>query len=670
MRARGTPCVIIADNNEFWRRVLSDFYRERGFEVRACTDGLRALEQIEDRPPDLLLLDLIMPSIDGAQLCRWVKSRESYRHIPVIIFSGILSDEIGDLEGIGADAYVAKMPLDQIAGALEDATQALMEGHREGPMHYGFEKMFRREVVLELIHERHARSEVLDSLVEGIVELSPQRRILRSNRAFEQITGRGASDLLSRRLEEILPGVGKGPEGLFGARIEASGSSYATFVHNEIHLHVTAHKIRHDPARRSATDHLLRRAALENEKVALHGMLDAITYILLVEDITDRMRAEKEREDLKSRLQQSERMSSLGVFVSGAAHELNNPLTSILGYSQLVIRKSAEHRRELDKIAEGAQRCKEIVEQLMAFARSLRPDRRVTDLNALLRDGLESHAARIASDDIRIETDFGGDPDGSARARVDAAQIGQVFHHVLDNAIKALRDALGARTLRVSTRREGQRFVVEVADNGPGIPESRLDRIFDPVFTSGIEGTGRGLGLSVAYGIITAHGGRIRAGNRSEGGALIHVEIPATEEQAMTRETTKPAAEPREGSQRRILVVDDEKVVAELIVEILTARQHEVDTAHNGMDALRLIRHRKYDLVILDLRMPDMSGQQLYEHLAREHPEILDRLLFITGDTVMPEIHDFLEQAGKPCLMKPFALEDLIGKTQSILFPS
>jgi signal transduction histidine kinase/CheY-like chemotaxis protein len=659
----GTRSAIVADNNEFYRKVLGDFFRDQGFDVRTARDGMQALEQLEQSPPDLLVLDLIMPSIDGAQLCSWVKSRQEHRHIPVIIVSGILSDEIDDLAAIGAEAYVAKMPMEQIATALKEAIRLLLSGPRGGaPILFGFEKMYRREVVLELIQDRRARAETLDSLSEGIVELSRERRILRTNRAFEAIAGRSSSEVLSRPLEEIFPDAGDAFSGLFAAA-SAEANTVAVFPHRGRHVQAKLHRVDHPT--RTQTGELLDNVARQNAKVLLHSMLESIGFTLMVEDITDRVQTDRERETLKARLAQSEKMSALGVFVSGAAHELNNPLTSILGYSQLVMRKSAEHRADLQKIAEGAQRCKAIVEQLMAFARTLRPDRRATDLNALLRDVLAARKEGIAAEGIRVEERLTTE---EAASLVDAAQIGQVFHHLFDNAIKALGQARGPRRLGIASRRQGDRIVIEVADSGPGIPEDRLDRVFDPFFTTSDVGTGRGLGLSVAYGIVTAHGGRIAAANGPEGGAVIRVELPASQEQPEREAVAAPQRPRADAAARRILVVDDEKVVAELIVEILADQNHQIDSAHNGIDALRLLRHRQYDLIILDLRMPDMSGQQMYQELERHHPEHVPRVLFVTGDTVMPEIQDFLRTAGNPCLLKPFSVDEVIRKANEILY--
>ena len=199
-----------------------------------------------------------------------------------------------------------------------------------------------------------------------------------------------------------------------------------------------------------------------------------------------------------------------------------------------------------------------------------------------------------------------------------------------------------------------------------------IRKVFDPFFTTRDVGRGTGLGLSAAHGIMAAHGGRITAANRSGGGALVAIEFPIVESRGgsevgasgLANSAGAPAQAPQ---RRRILVVDDEAVVVELLADILESYQHHVDAADNGLEGLRKIRAGDYDLVILDLRMPDMSGQQLYDELARHRPEMLDRLMFVTADRLTPDVAGFLERVGSPCLSKPFTVQGVVDTVQTML---
>ena len=679
--------MIIADNNEFYRRVLGDFFREEGFEVRVASDGIEALEMIKQRRPDLLLLDLIMPRLDGARLSAFLKGQEAFRDIPIIILSGILADEIDGVEEIRADAYIAKMPLEQIQDTLKDVARKLVDGLRDvRPILSGFEKMYRREVVLELLEERRSAQVTLDSLSEGIVEVSQDRRVLVANRAMERITGQPASAMIALPLDELFPESRPVLKGLFEDVGRGQHVAAGVIRQGGRELQIKLHRLEPDaphPTEGSDADdaacaslgpgsgvrQAVRRAARTTSKVRLDAAAQCIGYTLLVEDITERVKAEREREQLRSRLAQSEKMSAIGLFVAGAAHELNNPLTSVLGYAQLLLQgeKGHEVRKELEKIAAGASRCKKILENLMAFARSNRPAKVAVDFNALLMESLGGYGDRLRDAGIELSLELATDLPATL---ADPLQILQAFNSIVDNAHKAMTGFPGRRLLSVASKVSGSRIVIEIGDTGPGIPHESLGKIFEPFFTTRQVGQGAGLGLSVAYGMVTAHAGRVGVRNQANGGAIVTLEFPI-----IARDETAPAAAaPRAGevsraapAERRILIVDDEAIVQELLVDILERDALRIDTASNGLEGLRRIGEKDYDLIILDLRMPDMTGQQMYEELARSRPEMLGRLLFITADTVTPEVDHFLKSVGSPCLTKPFAVDMVMQRVESIL---
>lgn len=677
MGPRPHPTIIIADNNEFYRQVLGDFFRDLGYDVRVAVDGLEALEMIQESRPDLLILDLIMPRIDGARVCAFLKGQEEYQSLPIMILSGILADEIDGVEGIHADAYVAKMPFDQISDTLQRVSRQLLDGEtRDGPILCGFEKMYRREVVLELLQERRTARETLDSLSEGIAELSKQRRLVSCNRGFERIAGWRADELLSRPVDDLFPESRPALAALF-EEIDRGGSlASAAIRHGDRVLEIKLHRFEPEPAGgeeegddvRWGVRRAVRRAAATTAKVRLESMITSIGYTLLAEDITQRVKAEREREQLRARLAQSEKMSAIGLFVAGAAHELNNPLTSVLGYAQLLMQKHRDPdlHRDLEKIAGGASRCKTIVENLMAFAKAHRPEKIPLDFGALLREALAVYHERLAQAGARVVLDLAP---VLPPTLADPEQINQVFLRILDNACRALADHQGERTLTVLSRVNRGRILIEFSDSGPGIPEQVLGRVFEPFLTTRQVGQGQGLGLSVAYGIVTAHAGRISAHNRAGGGATVALEFPIVHKESIVQASPAPASESllENPGRRRILIVDDEEVVRELLVDVLEDGRHQIDTACDGLEGLHKIESGEYDLVILDLKMPDISGQQMYEELSRRRPELVPRTLFITADTVTPEVEAFLRRARRPCLTKPFAIDKILQAVRGIL---
>jgi signal transduction histidine kinase/FixJ family two-component response regulator len=672
--------VVIADNNEFYRQVLGDFYAEIGFsDVRVARDGIETLEILHQRRPDLLVLDLIMPRIDGARLCTFLRSQERYRDLPVIVLSGILADEIENVGEIHADAYIGKMPFEQIRDTLQSVTETLLSGKRPGlpgaaPMLRGFEKMYRREVVLELLQQRKTSGEILDSLSEGIGELSSERRLLSSNRALEDVSGRPACDLLSRPLEEIFSEGRDVLAGLFRELGRGAAFSQAALRHQGRDLLFKLHRLGPVVADAEGTGvaTAVSRAAHASPKVRLQSMINSIGFTVLVEDISRRMKAERERECLRERLAQSEKLSAIGLFASGAAHELNNPLTGVLGYSQLLREKhkGTPLAQDLAKIADGASRCKTILENLMVFARCVKPRKTAVDLNELLLETVSEWQDRLRVAGAELVLDLSPD---LPMTLADPDQARQAIGHIVDNAVKALADSgAGRRELAVSSRAASGRIRIEFADTGAGIPENVIRKVFDPFFTTRDVGRGTGLGLSAAHGIMAAHGGGIMAANRPGGGAMVAIEFPIVEilagvERGAPAATAATGTQSQEASRRRILVVDDEAVVVELLADILETDQHQIDVAGDGMEGLRKIRSDDYDLVILDLRLPDMTGQQLYDEVARQRPEMLGRLMFVTADRLTPDVAGFLKRVGNPCLTKPFSVRSVVETVQAML---
>jgi two-component system NtrC family sensor kinase len=374
--------------------------------------------------------------------------------------------------------------------------------------------------------------------------------------------------------------------------------------------------------------------------------------VLVLADVTERRR-------LQAQLAQAEKMSSLGEMISGVAHELNNPLSSVLGYSQLARAAATEPKlsSRLEVVQREARRCQRIVQNLLSFARRHEPERRLLSLNEVAESVIGLMAYQLRVSDVRIDADLARDVPILAG---DPHQLQQAVLNLVSNAHQAIREAGRAGTITVRTRRATPGWVsLEVEDDGPGIPESVRSRIFEPFFTTKASGQGTGLGLSLVEGVVEAHRGRITLKSQEGRGARFRIELPVGAEEAPVREP--PAGEePREtGAPARILVVDDEESVARLICETLAEEGHRTEPARDGRDALDLLRREEFDLVVADLRMPGMGGATLCEEMERMKPGASSRILLTTGDTVSREPEAFARQKGIAVLMKPFDLDDL-----------
>jgi signal transduction histidine kinase/ActR/RegA family two-component response regulator len=363
----------------------------------------------------------------------------------------------------------------------------------------------------------------------------------------------------------------------------------------------------------------------------------------------------------QAQLIQSEKLSGIGEFVAGVAHELNNPLTTVMGFSELLAQSSPDpqHRRHLDMILKSAQRCQKIVQNLLSFARRHQPERKLSSVNELVTGAVEFLQYQLRTSNIEVVTKLAP---SLPKAMLDPHQMQQVFLNIINNARQAIEGQRPKGRIRITTEACGHNVRVEFQDNGPGIPEANLSKVFDPFFTTKEIGKGTGLGLSLCYGIVKEHHGSITVSSRPGEGATFVIELPLARDAAQTEEAPGPTAAPAsaatEGAGRRVLVIDDEDAILEMVQEMLGVRGYQVDVARDGESALRRIEQSRYDLALCDWKMPGLNGRQVYERLRVSNPVLAERMIFVTGDVVSDTTQAFLEERKKVCLTKPFSLDE------------
>ncbi len=397
----------------------------------------------------------------------------------------------------------------------------------------------------------------------------------------------------------------------------------------------------------------------KNEIIGFRGVL---------RDVTERKLAAEEKRQLEQKAQLASRLASVGELASGVAHEINNPLTGVIGYAHLLLAKKDIPKdiiRDVEVINEGAQRVAGIVKKLLAFARQTKPEQRYVNINELVRTTLDLQAYALAANNIKVSLRFARD---LPMTIADPGQLQQVFLNLIMNAETAMKLAHDKGKLTINTEHVDNAIRISFKDNGPGITKENLESIFNPFFTTREVGQGTGLGLSVCHGIVTEHKGKIWAESQSGKGATFVVELPvATEDKQMDMPEPVIIEEPKKVAKARILVVDDEPVIRQLISQVLTEEGHTVETTDNATDALKMVEEKRYRLILLDIKMPGMSGIELYKRFQKIAPSIVKRVVFITGDIMGKRTLDFLDKTKTPYLMKPFEAKQLKTEIKRIL---
>lgn len=393
------------------------------------------------------------------------------------------------------------------------------------------------------------------------------------------------------------------------------------------------------------------------------------TVVTSVYDLTERRAIDEEIARQREALHQSEKLAALGELLASVAHELNNPLSVVVGQA-LLLKETATDKAIADraeKIGSAADRCSRIVRTFLAMARQQPMERRPVDLNRVVELSMEvtAYSLRAADIDIRLSLSPDLPPIWG-----DADQLNQVLTNLILNAQKALEDSKGRRRIKIITsyRERTREVVLKIKDNGPGIPENIRSRIFEPFFTTRQVGSGTGIGLAFCHRIITTHGGSIEVDSGIDGGANFIIRMPVTRMNRAVTDPVEPGAQAAPAAS--ILVVDDEVAVAEMMADILEDEGHEVEIAHSGSQALDVIATRQFDLVLSDLRMPDLDGPAMFDAIRETRPDLVARIAFITGDTMSTRIRDFLQVSERPYIEKPITPQDVRDLVRQMLHES
>src|SRR5580704_16737226 len=378
----------------------------------------------------------------------------------------------------------------------------------------------------------------------------------------------------------------------------------------------------------------------------------------------------KAYEDLRrtqEQLLQSEKMSAVGQLIAGVAHELNNPLTAILGYAQLLESEGLNERAQdyVGKMFKQAQRTHRVVQNLLSFARQRKPERSEVDIRRVLEETLTLRDYDLKVNNIDVQKDLGPDP---ALVVADPHQVEQVFLNIINNAVDAVLETGRPGKLKIRVYCEKGDVCAQFADDGPGIKDPK--RIFDPFYTTKSVGKGTGLGLSICYGIVKEHGGDITAHNAAEGGAVIEVRLPMAAPAEAETDAAAVAAPKREGAiQGRVLLVEEEEAVLEFERDVLAGAGANVVTASRSDDVKTRLLSEPFDALIMSGKMPsDWNAKEAFLWLKKNCSDMEKHVLFTFSNGVeQGDERAFLQENNVPYLVKPFEVAELISQARRLL---
>ncbi len=589
-------------------RELTGLRLDEGIIGRVCRTG--RTETVEDVSRDADFVD-------------WFADTKSEIAVPIQIggvVEGVLNVESDRVAAFGpSERLVLETVANQLAIALENAR------------------------LFGMVKEREDRYRTLvESSPAAVLHLDAEGLIIYANPAVTELTGFEKAHVLSRL---------RTPSGLAveGDREKVEGaiaSALRGLPQRDLEFQV-----------RHADGGTRWLSASFQPLVGEHG--DAQGVVVLARDRT------RERE-LQEKLTQSEKLSAIGSLVSGVAHELNNPLAGILGFAQLLLGRPTEQwsKSDIEKIERNARRCQRIVENLLTFARQSRMTKRRANLNEVIESVVALNEYQFQMDNVRIERDL--DPRAPAFP-VDVHRWQQVFVNLASNAHQALVSSQAReRTIRFQTRVRGTDLVIRVSDTGPGIPEHLRSRVFEPFFTTKENGTG--LGLGICFGIVRDHGGTIELETGHESGAHFRIVVPVTESAEDAPAAARPASRTSaQGAGRRVLVVDDDTYVCDVVVRALQNHRYDVEVAREGRAALDLATQGRFDVVLTDVRMPgELDGIVLYDALRQQRPDVAARMVFMTGNLLDGRTMDRLETMRARCIEKPFDIHHLAAVVHEV----
>ena len=673
--------MLIVDDMEENRYMLESLLRGYGYEVKSANDGVEALEKASQEDFDMIISDILMPRMDGFQLCREVKKDKRLKKIPFIVYTATYTDPDNKkfALSLGAERFITKPTepdvfigiLKEVIGSfqsgkllagkdpLKDET-VFMKEYNEQLIKKLEDKMIESEKLCRELKESEGKyRELIDNANDAVIVVEKNGYMSFVNHKFTEMTGYSIDEAKEMHFSKLIypDDLGRATDyfkrGLAGEEIPRN---------YEIRL-VT---------KKGKTIYIENNISIIERKDRIVGVL------AIVRDVTERKQAEEEKEKLQAQLLQAQKMEAIGTLTGGIAHDFNNLLTAIQGYTEISMLKLNEDDivyKNLNEVKRASTRAANLTHQLLLFSRNQPVEMIPLDLNKTVKD-MMSMVSRLIGEDISMIID----PEENLwTIKADPGNIEQVIMNLMVNA----RDAMpgGGKVIvktenievdenycrLISSARPGKFVHLSIADSGTGMDKETIEHIFEPFFTTKRPEEGTGLGLSAVYGIILQHGGWVNVYSEPGRGSVFSIFLPAFSMQPQMTDVQRLSLADFQGRGERILLVEDEEIIRNLNAETLKEYGYITFLAASAEEALEIFEreNQNFDLVFSDVVLPNKSGLQLLNELLSRNPEI--HVLLSSGYNDEKSLWQIIQKRGFRFLQKPYSLSDLLRTIRETL---
>lgn len=676
--------ILVVDDSPENLRVLNCFLVKYNYKVLVAKNGEEVLKKIKLIMPDIILLDIIMPGIDGFETCRHLKAQDRYRKIPVIFMTG-LSETIDKVKGfeLGAVDYITKpficedvharikihIKLNELQKQLEETNLTLEK------------KVLEKTAKLErnnqlLIEDITKRKEVEEELRKSESNLTEAQKIAH--------LGSWEFDLKNRKFnwsEEVYR--------IFGIDTEKFNVTYETFL-DMIHPddRELIDRMYNDSEENCKPYDIIHRIIRQSDgevryvhKIGKH-IKDKNNKVIrsfgTIHDISEQKQMQEEKDTLESQLRQAQKMEAVGTLAGGIAHDFNNILSPIIGFTELAMMdpsiKDSQTIKLLAKIYNASLRAKELVKQILSFSRQSEMKLQPIQPRLVIKEALKLLRSSIPSTiEIRTEIEEG------TTILADPVQIHQIIMNLCTNAYHAMREVGGILNVSLSTTvinkddikvaslniTPGPYVKLVVSDTGCGMSNDLLEKIFDPYFTTKEKGEGTGLGLSVIHGIVKGYKGHISVYSEVGNGTTFNIYFPEQQSELQKQEKIKVSQLPT--GTENVLIVDDDEAIGTVTYSILKQLGYKVEVFTSSTEALNafIAKPNSFDLIITDMTMPQMTGIQLAQKVLSKRKNL--PIILCTGFSSLITEEKAKDMGIKGFLLKPILMKELAKKVREVL---